>query len=134
MKRIVAFVICIGFCFVFAGCAEKPAESRRVFGEILHIADLSKDQYIEQDGYIIYVYGYVGDLMKIWVNEDTILNDSGSDISWEDVLSKKQTGIFFTGTAVPTDEIDDDKLHNLFKAEELTLGTSNTDAGGKNDE
>ena len=88
----------------------------------------------EQDGYIIYVYGYVGDLMKVWVNEETILNDSGSDISWEDVLSKKQTGIWFTGTAVPADGIDDDKLHNLFKAEELTLGTSNTDAGGKDDE
>jgi hypothetical protein len=134
MKRMVAFVLCLGILFLLTGCAEKPAESRRVYGEILYIADLSKDEYIEQDGYIIYVYGYVGDLIKVWVNEETILNDSGSDISWEDVLSKKQTGIFFKGTAVPVDEIDDDKLHNLFKAEELTLGTSNTDAGGKDDE
>ena len=134
MKRMVAFVLCLGILFLLTGCAEKPAESRRVYGEILYIADLSKVESIEQDGYVIYAYGYVGDLVKIWVNEDTILNDSGSDISWEDVLSKKQTGIFFDGTAVPADEIDNDKLHNLFKAEKLTLLTSNTDTGGEGDE
>ena len=122
--------------FLLPGCADESFQQRitGVAAEILYIADLSKVEYIEQDGYVIYAYGYVGDLVKIWVNEDTILNDSGSDISWKDVLSKKQTGVWFSAKLVPTDEIDNDKLHNLFKAEELTLLTSNADTGGEGDE
>lgn len=134
MKRMVAFVLCLGILFLLTGCAEKPAESRRVNGEILYIADLSKDEYIEQDGYIIYVYGYVGDLIKVWVNDETMLNSGESGILWKDVLKQKQTGIWFSGIVVPTDEIDNDELHNLFKAEELTLLTSNADTGGEGDE
>jgi len=132
MKRIVAIIICVGALLALAGCtnASESKEPVEVNGEIIHIADLSEDKRITQEGYIIYVYAYVGDLMPIWVNADTVLVSGESGILWEDVLEQKRTGIWFSGTVVPTDAIEDDRLHNLFVAKELTLLTSAVESGG----
>lgn len=96
----------------------------------MYIAHLSKDNHIAQEGYILYVYGTVGDLIPIWVNADTVLSSGDSGMLWKDVLEQKQTGIWFSGTIVPTDAIEDDRLHNLFVAKELILLTSAVESGG----
>ena len=136
MKRIVAIVICVGILLVLAGCmnASDSTQPVKINGEIIHIADLSKDDRIAREGYILYVYGYVGDLMPIWVNADTVLDGGEGGILWEEVLKQKQTGIWFSGTVVPTDIIEDDRLHNLFVAKELTIITSNAESGGERSE
>ncbi len=136
MKRIAAIVICVGILLILAGCtnASSSTEPVKINREIIHIADLSKDNRITQEGYILYVYGTVGDLMPIWVNADTVLNSGDSGMLWKDVLEQKQTGIWFSGTVVPTDGIADDRLHNLFVAQELTLLASAEESGGEHDE
>lgn len=130
MKRLVLFLLCICVLLSFTGCVNK-SDPVQVGGEIVHIADLSKDEEIPQDGYIIYLYGYVGDLMAVWVNEDTTLVSNESSMLWSDVLSRQQTGVWVSGTVHPTDVIQDGRLHNLFVAEELILKASTADSGGK---
>ncbi len=132
MKQTVAIAVCIGVLLVLVGCANASGlkEPVKINGEIIYIADLSKDNRIAQEGYILYVCGTVGDLIPIWVNVDTVLSSGDSGMLWQDVLEQKQTGIWFTGTAVPTDAIEDDRLHNLFVAKELTLLASAVESGG----
>lgn len=132
MKRTIAIVICVGILLILTGCTNAPSskEPVKINEEIIHIADLSKDNRIAQEGYILYVYGTVGDLIPIWVNADTVLSSGDSGMLWKDVLEQKQMGIWFSGTIVPTDAIEDDRLHNLFVAKELILLTSAVESGG----
>lgn len=128
-------ILCIIFCIglvLLSGCAHRneASESKAIGGEIIHIVDLSKEKQLDQTGYIIYVHAYVGDLMTIWVSDDTNLVDGQDGLSWEDIFSQQRTGVWFSGIVRPTETIDDNRLPNLFVAEELTLQRQTAEQGG----